>query len=255
MRFSNILKGKKKYLAIMIGLLMVGGVTYSTKNIKEAGDKLANISKARNSLEENLNNEISSNYALNKEDILDDEYVKNSSKENGKENEEVQVKVEKETVEVISNNQDGINEKTKKEKYSFNEEDGLSWPVKGDIIKNYSIDKLVYFDTLGVFKANPGIFIQGREGQEVKASCNGRVVKLGEDLDRGKYIEMEIGNGFTLMYGQLKDIKVVEGEDIKEGQVIAFINKPTAYYTKEGTHLYFQIEENDKEINPLILLK
>ena len=76
MKFSSISKRKRWYLALGISFLSIGGLAYSAKNIKEAGDKLANISKARNSLEENINSEISSNYALNKDNMGDEYYVK-----------------------------------------------------------------------------------------------------------------------------------------------------------------------------------
>ena len=126
---------------------------------------------------------------------------------------------------------------------------------QGDIIQNYSVDKLVYFETLGVFKANPGIFIKGQVGESVKASHDGKVINIDEDKDKGKYIQVEIDKGWILTYGQLKDIKVSKGDDIKDGQEIAKLAKPSAYYTKEGPHLYFEVKEDGEEINPLILLK
>ena len=250
MSLSGFSKKKRIYVAALVGVLSIGGLAYSVKNIKEAGDKLANISKARTSLEENISSKLSSNYALNNE-MGDGNYVKGNEQENAKNNEDVKIEVEKKTVEVIANKQKEKNTKT----YTFNEEEGLSWPLKGDVIKNYSMDRLVYFETLGVFKSNPGIFIKGKEGESIKAAHNGKVIKVDEDKDKGKYIQIEIDKGWILTYGQLKDIKVSKGDDIKDGQEIAKVAKPSAYYTKEGPHLYFEVKENDEEINPMILLK
>ncbi|MBE5934792.1 MAG: M23 family metallopeptidase [Lachnospiraceae bacterium] len=253
MKLSSLSKRKKFFLALGLSVLSIGGLTYSVKNIKDAGEKLANISKARNSLEENINSEISSNYALNSEDIGVGDDGKKDGEKNEENSEKVHVQVEKEVVEVVANGQkDKVDGKKLKE---FDEERGLSWPISGDVIKNYSIDKLVYFDTLGVFKANPGIFIKAEEGNKVKAAYDGRIVEISKDGDRGNYIVMEMGSNMKLLYGQLKDIKVSKGDDIKEGEIIAQVAKPTAYYTKEGTHLYFQVMEDNKEVNPLILLK
>ena len=68
------------------------------------------------------------------------------------ENDTVQEEKTKETI-AINNRDKNI------AKLTFNEEVGLMWPLKGDIVKNYSDDKLIYFPTLGVFKTNPAIFI------------------------------------------------------------------------------------------------
>lgn len=248
MSLNGFSKKKRMYIAAGITALAIGGLAYSTKNIKEAGDKLANISKARTSLEDNISSELSSNYALNNEkgDVDDVKGYEQESKEN---NQDVKIEIEKKTVEVVSNKQ------KKDKRYSFNEEAGLNWPINGDVIKNYSIDRLVYFETLGVFKANPGVFIKGEVGQNVKSSCDGRVIKVDEDKDKGKYIQVQIDKNMILTYGQLKDIKVSKGDDIKDGQVIAELAKPSAYYTKEGPHLYFEVKEDNEEINPLVLLK
>ena len=119
-----------------------------------------------------------------------------------------------------------VNNKDNK-KLSFDEEKGLVWPINGNIIKSYSIDKLVYFPTLEVFKVNPAVFIEGKENINIKSACNGIIKKIDQDTDIGKYVEVEIGNGYVLVYGQLKDILVNEGDDIKEGEVFAKLSKPT----------------------------
>ena len=44
---------------------------------------------------------------------------------------------------------------------SFNGESILLWPVDGNVIMNYSMDKTVYFSTLDQYKYNPALIISG----------------------------------------------------------------------------------------------
>ena len=243
------IRKKGFYIALGVGSICVLGLIFSAENIKEAGDKFASINKARNSLEEDIDNNISTNYVLNDEK-KEDKLVKKDNADALVNNEEenINIEVEKEIVDVVANKQS-------KSKFSFDEEKGLAWPINGNIIKNYSIDRLVYFPTLKNFKANPAIFIEGKENDAIKAAARGKITRIEEDIELGKNLELEIGNNYKLIYGQLKDISVSLGDEVKEGQVIATLAKPTNYYTEEGTHLYFQVKENDEVVNPLVFLK
>ena len=62
---------------------------------------------------------------------------------------------------------------------------------------------------------------------------------------------MDIGNGYETVYGQLQEVRVAEGESIKQGDVIAYVEEPTKYYTVEGPNLYFQLLKDGNPENPL----
>lgn len=140
-------------------------------------------------------------------------------------------------------------------KHHFNEENGLLWPVKGDVLLKYSMDKTIYFKTLAQYKYNPGLFIGCKKGQDVKAAASGTVVKVENNDDYGKTIKLDIGDSYSLLYGQIKDVKVKEGDEVKVGQVVAKVAKPTKYYADEGTHLYFQVSDGKDTVDPLLLLQ
>ncbi|MBD5088980.1 MAG: M23 family metallopeptidase [Clostridiales bacterium] len=133
-------------------------------------------------------------------------------------------------------------------------EQGLTWPVNGEILMNYSMDKSVYFATLGQYKVNPAILIQGKEGDKVVSACDCKVTKISERSETGLTLVAE-ANGYKFIYGQLKDIEVKKGDIVKEGSTIGKLNKPSRYYTEEGCNLYFQVKEDGKSVNPLLFLK
>lgn len=260
---NNKINNKKRfYISLIVGVLAILSLSFTVREIKNASDKLASINKAKNSLEKDtdtkINNEISSNYAL-KENL--------DKKDNNSQNENISGKSEsdnnKKNKKISENDKEGktketiaINDRDKNiAKLTFNEEVGLMWPLKGDIVKNYSVDKLVYFPTLGVFKANPAVFISAKEGDEVKSAYKGVVTSVGQDKELGKYVEMAIGNNYTLLYGQLTDIQVTEGDKVEEGDVLAYIASPSPFYTKEGSHLYLKVIQAGKTVDPMILLR
>ena len=147
------------------------------------------------------------------------------------------------------------NAKPAKKQLSFNQEEGLSWPIKGDVLMEYSADKVVYFKTLAQYRTNPALLLEAKEGMDVKASADGIVESVETSEETGRTVSISIGDGFTVVYGQLKDVSVSKGDMVSEGQVLGKIAEPTKYYKEEGTNLYFQVKENKTAVNPMLLLK
>lgn len=139
--------------------------------------------------------------------------------------------------------------------YSFNVEKGLLWPVKGDVILKYSMTNTIYFKTLAQYKCNPGIVISAKEGSNVKAAADCRITKIEKTDELGTVVTADIGSGYTVSYGQLDNVSVNKGDELKEGDVIGTIAAPTKYYSEEGSNLYFQVNEGKETVDPLLLLR
>ncbi len=138
---------------------------------------------------------------------------------------------------------------------SFQERDALSWPVAGNVLINYSMDKTVYFPTLQQYKYNPAIIISAAEGENITASADGEVVSVFEDAQIGHAVTVDIGNGYELTYGQLDDIMVLKGDVISAGDVIGRVAAPTKYYSTEGPNVYFKLTKDGEAVNPLSRLE
>ena len=141
------------------------------------------------------------------------------------------------------------------ETLSFQADKGLLWPVNGNVIKNYSMDHTVYFETLMQYKCNPAIIIDAEVDTEVKAATTGIVTNIVNDTESGLTITTDIGNGFSLVYGQLKNVDLKVGDVVREGEVIGLISEPTKYYVIEGSNLYFQVLENNQTVDPMLYLR
>ena len=128
---------------------------------------------------------------------------------------------------------------------SFHEKDNLGWPVAGNVLINYSMDKTVYFPTLQQYKYSPAIIIAASEGENITASADGKVLSVFEDA------VFDIGNGYELTYGQLEDIIVLQGDVVSAGDVLGVVAAPTKYYSVEGPNVYFKLTKDGVPVNPL----
>ncbi|MGN0376311.1 MAG: peptidoglycan DD-metalloendopeptidase family protein [Suilimivivens sp.] len=137
---------------------------------------------------------------------------------------------------------------------SFGDDDPLVWPVVGNILINYSMDKTIYFPTLDQYKYNPAIVIQANEGDMITAAAAGKVTSVFTDPQIGNGITMELGNGYEITYGQLEGILVSEGSYVSMGDMIAQVAAPTKYYSVEGTNVYFKLTKDGEPVNPMTRL-
>lgn len=142
--------------------------------------------------------------------------------------------------------QDVIVEKT----LNFSESDRLLRPVAGEVMMPYSADKSIYFATLHEYKRNHAVMFRAEEGTVVSACTAGKVINIFEDEEIGHAITMDIGGGYTITYGQLKDITVALDSYVDPGEAIAYVAAPTKYFCKEGCNLYLQLMKGQDSVNP-----
>ena len=135
--------------------------------------------------------------------------------------------------------------------FYFSEADLLIWPIDGNVLMSYSMDKTIYFATLDQYKYNPAVIIEGKEGENVLAVGAGKVSKIETTAEAGTTVTVDMGNNFEAVYGQLGDLKVYKGDVIEQGQILVSLEKPTKYYTVEGCNLYFQLLKEGKPIDPI----
>lgn len=133
----------------------------------------------------------------------------------------------------------------------FSASDVLIWPVDGNVILSYSMDQTVYFSTLDQYKYNPAMIIGSEVGADVLAAADGEVTSIETTAQTGTTITMNLGNGYTAVYGQVKEVCVHEGDRIEQGDVIGYLSEPTKYYSVEGPNLYFQLLKDGDPVNPL----
>lgn len=137
----------------------------------------------------------------------------------------------------------------------FTESSRIGWPLEGNVVLDYSMDSTIYFPTLDQYKCNPGLVIQGEVSSPVCAPANARVAEVGTNEEIGNYMVLDLGNDYTALCGQLKEVAAVEGEYLEKGQLLGYVAEPTKYYTIEGSNVYFQMNYQGTSIDPLDYLE
>ena len=139
----------------------------------------------------------------------------------------------------------------KEDPFSFSEKDVLTWPVNGDVILSYSMDETVYFATLNQYKYNPAILIAGEVGEDIVSAREGVVTSIKKDAQTGTTVTVSIGDGYEIVYGQIGEVCVEQGETLSKNEIIGYLAEPTKYYSVEGCNLYFQLLKDGEPLNPM----
>lgn len=137
----------------------------------------------------------------------------------------------------------------------FTEAEKMLWPVRGNVILGYSMDQTTYFPTLEQYKCNPANVIQSEVSTPVFAPADAKVLEIGNNEEIGNFVRLDLGNSYTAVCGQLKEIPVVENEYLHRGDVLGYIAEPTKYYTIEGINLYFELQKDGKPVDALDYLE
>ena len=133
----------------------------------------------------------------------------------------------------------------------FSEDSVLTWPASGAVIMGYSMDQTVFFQTLEQYKYNPAMIIGGEVGETITASAAGIVTNIEETAQTGTTVTLDMGNGYTAVYGQLTDVPLSTGDYVNAGEMIGTLNEPTKYYSVEGPNLYFEILKDGEPVDPM----
>jgi murein DD-endopeptidase MepM/ murein hydrolase activator NlpD len=116
---------------------------------------------------------------------------------------------------------------------------GFIWPLNGAITSPYG-------PRWGSF--HPGIDIDGVTGQPIVAAKEGKVILAGSYSGYGNAVVIDLGGGYTTVYGHMSAFNTSTGAYVKQGQVIGYVGC-TGYCT--GDHLHFEVRINDQDVDPM----
>lgn len=133
----------------------------------------------------------------------------------------------------------------------FSEDSTLTWPASGAVLIGYSMDQTVFFSTLEQYKYNPALIIGGEVGETISASAAGIVTNIEDTAQTGTTVTLDMGNGYSAVYGQLTDVPLSVGDYVASGETVGILNEPTKYYSVEGSNLYFEILKDGTPIDPM----
>ena len=130
-------------------------------------------------------------------------------------------------------------------------------PVAGaPILKEFSVDQLLYSKTLDQFEIHPGIDYEADEDTPVTAAGDGTVTKVENDDKYGLTIEIAHGDGYVTRYSNLSTDKMTEvGDVVRRGDVISGVGRTALFENLDPAHLHFEVWKDGAPMDPLPLLE
>jgi stage II sporulation protein Q len=102
------------------------------------------------------------------------------------------------------------------------------------------------------YQPNTGVDLTLGNGEtfDVLAALSGTVTKVQEDSLLGNVIVIEHDNNVVTQYQSVKDFKVAEGDEVKQGQAIAKAGQ-SELNEEAGVHVHFEIRKDSTPVNPI----
>jgi septal ring factor EnvC (AmiA/AmiB activator) len=120
----------------------------------------------------------------------------------------------------------------------------LSWPADGRVVAEYGPQVNPRF---GTKTFRNGIDIEASEGSNIAAVFPGHVVYTGWFRGYGNLIIVDHGGEYYTVYAHAADIRVTEGDEVKQGQIIGTVGDTGSL---QGPRLYFEVRHEGKPQDP-----
>ena len=231
-------------LLILLILLIVLYIIYN-KNLKDISDSMMSseriIGLTTNNLENNQ--EVESASSILSKTI--EETVNVKKEENITEE---PIEINPDVVETIIEEPNKVIQEKKELKFTF--------PVEGDVTKEFAMENLQYSETLEEWTTHQGIDIKADRTTVVKASEEGTVVAIKNDPRYGLTIIIEHIDGFKTVYSNLLTTEFVsEDEKVEKEQTIGTVGNSAVFEIADEPHLHFEIIKDGEYVDPLKYLK
>lgn len=115
--------------------------------------------------------------------------------------------------------------------------------------KGFSDTTLQYNSTLKQWEVHKAIDLLTASNEPVYAIADGTVNSISYNLTNGTYFSITHTNGFVSFYHSVSDVQVIEGQEVKRGQIIAKTSTSSGE-ASEGNHLHFQLMLKGVFVNP-----
>ena len=119
------------------------------------------------------------------------------------------------------------------------------WPVKGLVTAGYGYRQSPF---TGQREMHEGLDVAAPHGSSILATANGVVSFSGPLAAFGNVVFINHGHGFTTFYAHNSSNRVKEGQQVKRGEVIAYVG--TSGRTT-GPHVHYEVQVNGTTVNPL----
>ena len=195
-------------------------------------------------------------------EVLEDKKENNNTNTTNKENKKEEKKNTNSTSESKKANKSSntveTNAKTEKKEQSSKEKDEkieLEAPVKGQVIREFAKESLVFSNTLQEWITHNGVDIKADKTTVVKSAASGTVTAIKNDPRYGLTVIINHDNGYQTIYSNLLTAEfVVKGEKVEKGQSIGTVGNSASFEVADDYHLHFELLKNNEYLDPTVYI-
>lgn len=124
-------------------------------------------------------------------------------------------------------------------------------PLTGEVVTAFSVDELLYNETLADWRVHDGVDIAAQTGAPVMAACAGTVAAVTEDALMGTTITIDHDDGYQTTYANLESNPAVKASArVAAGEIIGTVGDAALAESAQGPHLHFSVSKNGELVDP-----
>lgn len=125
-------------------------------------------------------------------------------------------------------------------------------PTIGNVSKGYTVEALVWSDTMEDYRTHDGIDICAGVGEGVMAAADGIVTEVYAHPMMGTTVVVRHDGDAESVYQNLAaDVAVAVGDTVKSGEVLGAVGDSALIEVAEEPHLHFALRVAGQSVNPL----
>jgi murein DD-endopeptidase MepM/ murein hydrolase activator NlpD len=118
------------------------------------------------------------------------------------------------------------------------------WPINGRLMDGFG-HRSDPFSGEGAM--HTGVDISAPQGTGVRATADGIVIHANWYNGYGRCVIVDHGNGYQTLYGHLSRIEVIEGQEIRQSEVVGRVGSSGR---STGPHLHYEVRVRSTPVNP-----
>jgi len=128
----------------------------------------------------------------------------------------------------------------------------FTWPVKGEILNDFSLEVLAYDQTMGDWRTHCGVDIAAEAGTEVCAMSSGTVEAIYQDDLMGTTVVIDHGSTLKSLYSNLAAVPTVSvGDEVAIHAVIGSVGRTALAEQGLADHLHLEMSKDGLAIDPM----
>lgn len=124
-------------------------------------------------------------------------------------------------------------------------------PIQGEVLTAFSVDQLLYNETLDDWRTHDGVDIAAAEGDAVLAACAGTVSSITDDPLMGTTVVIQHSGGYETTYANLQaEPPWRRATRCPPGRPSAQWEPPPRRRPAQGAHLHFSVAKDGEAVDP-----